>query len=80
MELLVMHMMITLAEPTAMECMYKLYRFCRAVVAVFGPDYRRIRNEEDTARILALNEARGFSRMLSSVDCMHWKLKNYPFA
>jgi hypothetical protein len=41
---------IRMAESAAMECMS---RFCRAVVSVFGSDYLRTPNEEDTARILA---------------------------
>jgi hypothetical protein len=41
---------ICMAESTAMECMS---RFCRAVVSVFGSDYLRTPNEEDTAHILA---------------------------
>jgi hypothetical protein len=41
---------IRMDEYTAMECMY---RFCRAVVSLFGPVYMKTPNEDDTARILA---------------------------
>jgi hypothetical protein len=59
-----------MAESTAFDC---FYRFCRAVIAVFGDIYLRSPTVQDTAQILAFNEARGFPGMLESIDCMHWK-------
>ena len=56
------------SESTALEAMY---RFARAVVAVFGSHYLRGPTEQETARILATNKARGWPGMLGSIDCMH---------
>ena len=52
-------------------CLLSLYSFCKAVVAVFGPEYLRQPNAADTERLLATNTARGFSGTLASIDCMH---------
>jgi hypothetical protein len=54
-----------LSETTCLESMYK---FCRAVVAVFGKVYLREPNAADTARLLSINESRGFPRMLGSIE------------
>jgi hypothetical protein len=47
--------------------------------AVFREVYLREPTTEDTACLLSINENRGFSRKLGSIDCMHWQWKNCPF-
>jgi hypothetical protein len=49
-----------------------------AIFEVFGGEYLRAPNALDTARFLANNVAHGFAGMLGSIDCMHWRWKNYP--
>ncbi|KAE8806686.1 Nucleobase-ascorbate transporter 12 [Hordeum vulgare] len=61
-------------------CGLSMYNFCKAVVAVFVPEYLRQPNVADTERLLAINVDRGFPDMLRNIDCMHWEWKNYPFA
>ncbi|XP_062202013.1 uncharacterized protein LOC133904534 [Phragmites australis] len=53
-------------ESTIIESMRQ---FVCAVVDVFGDEYLRSPNDEDTARLLATNERRGFPGMLGSIDC-----------
>jgi hypothetical protein len=43
-----------MAESIAFDC---FYRFCRAVIAVFRDIYLRLPTVQDTAQILAFNEA-----------------------
>ncbi|XP_062230123.1 uncharacterized protein LOC133927721 [Phragmites australis] len=57
---------LRLGEATIIESMR---RFVRAVVGVFGDEYLCAPNEEDTARLIAINERRGFPGMLGSIDC-----------
>ena len=68
---------LRMSESTALTAMY---RFARAVVAVFGPHYLRGPTEQETARILETNKARGWPGMLGSIDCMHWNWKNCPYS
>ncbi|XP_073121668.1 uncharacterized protein [Henckelia pumila] len=66
---------IKIGESTAIE---SLKRFCWAMVEVFGDWYLRSPNTEDIERILLIGKQRGFSGMLGSLDCVHWKWKNCP--
>lgn len=48
---------------------YFVKAFAKAVVEVFGEEYLRAPNAEDTHRILEINKSRGFPGMLGSIDC-----------
>jgi hypothetical protein len=61
---------IRMSESTCHEAMY---RFCEAVIAVFGEYYLREPNTDDTAHFLSINESRRFPGMLGSIDCMYWQ-------
>jgi hypothetical protein len=56
---------------TESTCFETVGRFCQAVVAVFRKDYVRALNEQDNARILAQNAARGFPEVLGSTMLPH---------
>ena len=62
--------MVRMGEST---CLKAIGNFARAVVEVFGPEYLREPNAQDTKKLLAIGEARGFPGMLRSIDCMHWQ-------
>uniref|UniRef100_A0A2N9GZ47 DDE Tnp4 domain-containing protein n=1 Tax=Fagus sylvatica TaxID=28930 RepID=A0A2N9GZ47_FAGSY len=64
---------VRIGESTAIE---SLKKFVKAVVNIFSEEYLRSPNSNDIARLLAVNEKRGFPGMLGSIDCMHWKWKN----
>ena len=68
---------IRIGESTVIE---SLRRFVIGIIEVFGDEYLRSPNEQDTARLLAIGERRGFPGMLGSIDCMLWEWKNCPTA
>ena len=68
---------VRIAKTTAIT---SLKKFVAVVVAIFSEEYLRSPNNEDIARLLAHGENRGFPGMLGSIDCMHWKWKNYQTA
>jgi hypothetical protein len=59
-------------ESNALKC---LRRFVIADVEVFVPKYMRLPNEQDTLKLLAIGESRGFPSMLGFIDCIHWSWK-----
>ena len=46
-------------------------RFAKVIVRVFGPEYLQAPNQNDTKKLMASNERRGWPGMLGSIDCMH---------
>ena len=57
-----------MSESTWLE---SLYKFCKAIIEVFGLGYLRECNAIDTTRLLLINASRGFSEMLGRTNCMH---------
>ncbi|XP_026417516.1 uncharacterized protein LOC113313000 [Papaver somniferum] len=47
-------------------------KFMDAIIWIYNGRYMRQPTAQDTERILAENESRGFPGMLGSVDCFHW--------
>jgi hypothetical protein len=60
---------LAMSGSQAIKC---VKRFATAIVRVFGEEYSRVPNAQDTARLLEFNKNRGFPGMLGSIDCMHW--------
>ena len=59
---------LAMAESTSI---FYVKQFAKAIVEVFGVEYLRAPNAQDTQRLLEMNKARGFPGMLRSIDCMH---------
>jgi hypothetical protein len=68
---------LAMSESPSIKC---VKRFAVTMVEVFGPEYLRAPNAQDTARLLEENTARGFPSMLGFIDCMHWRWKICPAA
>ena len=59
---------VRIGESTAVE---SLKNFVKTVINIFSEEYLRSQNSNDIARLLAVNEKRGFPGILGSIDCMH---------
>jgi len=66
---------LRIAENTATQC---LQYFVKSVISIYSEKYLRLPDNNDIVRLLEVNARRGFSGMLGSIDCIHWKLKNCP--
>ncbi|XP_073359541.1 uncharacterized protein [Aegilops tauschii subsp. strangulata] len=65
--------MVRMGEST---CLKTTVKFASAVLQVLGAEYPREPNVQDIEKLLAIGDARGFSEMFGSIDCMHWQWKN----
>ncbi|CAN6295279.1 unnamed protein product, partial [Urochloa humidicola] len=61
-----------IAESTIIK---SLREFVKAVIEIFGEQYLRAPNEDDTTRLMQMGAAKGFPGMLGCIDCMHWEWK-----
>ncbi|KAE8786273.1 Nucleobase-ascorbate transporter 12 [Hordeum vulgare] len=62
--------MVRMGEST---CVKTIAKFAHAEMEVFGAEYPREPNTQDTEKLLAIEEARGFPGMLGSIKCMDWQ-------
>ncbi|XP_071714810.1 uncharacterized protein [Rutidosis leptorrhynchoides] len=66
-----------MGQQTSYDC---LNNFCKSVIHLYGSEYMRKPTPQDVARLVSAHaELHGFSRMLGSLDCMHWAWKNCPY-
>jgi hypothetical protein len=61
---------VCIGESTVIESMRRLVI---SVVELFEDEYVRTSNQNDTTRLLAIAEERGFPGILECIDCMYWK-------
>jgi hypothetical protein len=62
----------------ASTCLDILGKFAEGVIEKFGEEYLRPPRSDELEKILQENDARGFSGLLGSIDCMYWAWKNCP--
>ncbi|XP_026436654.1 uncharacterized protein LOC113334668 [Papaver somniferum] len=58
---------------------YYVMKFMDEIIWIYNGRYMRQPTAQDTKRILAENEARGFPGMLGSGYCFHWAWRACPF-
>ena len=68
---------IKIRESTVVE---SCKRFCPIIVKVFAERYLRSPTSNDVDQLLHIGKNCNFPRMLGSLDCIHWKWKNWPTA
>lgn len=61
-------------------CIQSLKKFVKAIIQIFGEKNLQAPNEEDIARLLEMGAWKGFPGLIGSINCMHWKWKNFPIA
>jgi hypothetical protein len=66
---------LRIAENISTQC---LQYFVKSVISIYSEKYLRLPDNNDIVRLLEVNARRGFSGMLGSIDCIHWKWKNCP--
>jgi hypothetical protein len=66
---------LSMSDIQAIKC---VKRFTGAIVRVFGEEYLRAPNAQDRASLLEYNKNHGFPGILGTIDCMHWRWKNFP--
>jgi len=66
-----------MGESTVLETVRE---FTRTIIDVYEQEYLRPPNATELAKILDVNDARGFPGMIGSIDCMHWEWSSCPTA
>jgi hypothetical protein len=66
-----------MVESTILET---VKQFSRTIISVYESEFLRPPTKTELDTILQVNEARGFPRMIGSIDCMHWEWSNCPTA